>query len=683
MKNIKLAYKMVLVFVFAFSINAFSQKTDGKKRMLFGKEVKPENILQSGHIRCATMENEQFMRDHNPKMESREQFENWIAKKIEERKSLESVASQSGGIIYIPVVVHVIHNGDSYGVEENITDEQVQSQITVMTQDYRRMSGTPGYNTNSVGADIQIEFVLAKVDPNGNPTNGINRINLCQDSWDTSEINSIVKPSTYWNPSDYMNMWSVKFSDGSLLGYAQFPETTLNGMSNSAQDASTDGVVAGYRFFGSSDLATGNFSTPYDKGRTMTHEVGHFLGLLHTFQGGCSNTAGDYCLDTPAVSTSNGGCPVGTNSCTSLAGNDMIENYMDYTDDTCMNIFTANQKSRITTVINNSPRRASLKTSVKDQAIPLFANDAEIKIEAYCSGSASNPCTPANQHQLYLYNRGTANLTNATINYNVNGGANTVINWTGNLASNKYQIVSFSTTQATGTLNVSVATANGVNDQRSSNNTDSKTFSFSDPDPVVPVNHQYTAYVFNLQGDRWGEETTWNIKNSQGTILYSGGPYSNLAAGQTPAAIVQNWNLPANNCYTFSIFDSYGDGIDPGSYSIKTNNGATTVASGGEFLSIETTSFTNSTLSLSTFESLNGIFVYPNPSKDIINISLPNDLDSIDSFAIYNTIGQKIYQQKVSSTADLTVSTASFSKGVYFITVEKDNEKKSIQFIKE
>lgn len=681
MKNITLLKGLSFLFVLTFSLNAFSQSNDGKKRMLFGKEVKSENILQSGHIRCATMENEQFLRSQNSKMETREQFEKWIAQKIEERKSLESVASQSGGIIYIPVVVHVIHNGDAYGVEENITDEQVQSQITVMTQDYRKMTGTPGFNTNPVGADIQVEFVLAKVDPNGNPTNGINRINLCQDSWSTSDINTIVKPSTYWNPADYMNMWSVKFSDGQLLGYAQFPQTSLSGMSNATQDASTDGVVAGYRFFGSSDLATGNFSAPYDKGRTMTHEVGHFLGLLHTFQGGCSNAAGDYCLDTPAVATSNGGCPVGTNSCTALVGNDMIENYMDYTDDSCMNIFTTNQKDRITTVMNNSPRRSTLKTSVKDQAIPLFANDAEIKIEAYCSNTAANPCTPANQHQVYLYNRGNTNLTAASITYNVNGGANSTINWTGNLASNKYELVSFTTTQASGTLNVAVATANGGADQRATNNTDSEVFAFSDP--IVPTNYDYTAYVFNFQGDRWGTETTWNIKNAQGAILYSGGPYTNLPSGQTPAPIVQNWNLPANNCYTFTILDSYGDGISPGNYTIKTNNGATTVASGGDFLTSESNSFTNTSLSTLNFDIMEGIYVYPNPSKDFINISLPNDLDSIDSFVIYNTIGQKIYQQKVATEADLTVSTASFSKGVYIITVEKDNEKKSIQFIKE
>ena len=127
-------------------------------------------------------------------METLEQFEAWMANRIQQQQSM----SQTGGIIYIPVVVHVIHNGDAYGVNENITDEQVQSQITVMTQDYRKMLGTPGYNTNAVGADVQVEFVLAKVDPNGNLTNGIDRVNLCQASWSDTDIDGIVKPTTIW-----------------------------------------------------------------------------------------------------------------------------------------------------------------------------------------------------------------------------------------------------------------------------------------------------------------------------------------------------------------------------------------------------------------------------------------------------------------------------------------------------
>ena len=677
---------LILSLFICFSSVVFAQNKSGD-RTVFGKKVDPKNITPSGHIRCATTEYEQYLREQNPKRESVEQFENWMAQKIEEQKAIQQVASQSGGIIYIPVVVHVIHNGDAYGTNENITDEQVQSQITVMNQDFRKMSGTPGFNSNPIGADTQIEFVLAKVDPNGNPTNGINRINLCENSWSTADIDAIVKPTTIWNATLYMNMWSVNFTDGSLLGYAQFPESSLAGMSTAAQSASTDGVVAGYRFFGSSALTTGAFQAPFDRGRTMTHEVGHFVGLRHIWgDDACSGTTNvatneDFVADTPAAGGPNGGCPAGTNSCPSVPLNDMIENYMDYTDDTCMNIFTTGQKTRITTVMNNSPRRSSLKTSTKDIAIPLFANDGEVKIEAYCTSGASNPCTPANQHQVYLYNRGTDNLTSATINYNVNGGANTPVNWTGNLAPNKYALVSFSTVQNTGTLNVSIASANGGADQRATNNTSSKAFTFSAP--TVPTNYEYTNFTYTLQGDRWGAETTWNLKNAAGTVLYSGGPYTNLAAGQTPAPIVQNWPLPVNGCYTFTILDSYGDGISPGTYSITANSGAVTIVAGGVFTTNEVTSFTNNSLSSQSFDLFDTISLYPNPAKEMVTISVPQGLDVNGKFDLYNALGQKITSKKVSSQNDLIINTNNYQVGMYFINLTIGEYSKTLRFIKE
>jgi hypothetical protein len=665
---------------------------ENKQKQVFGKNVRPENIdPRNGFIRCVTTEYEEYLQENNPKRATSEQFEAWIAPLIEKQKQLQSVSSESGGVIYIPVVVHVIHNGDAYGSNENITDEQVQSQITVMTQDYRRMFGTPGYNTNTAGADTSIEFVLAKVDPNGNPTNGIDRVNLCQDSWSTTDINGIVKPTTIWDPALYMNMWSVNFTDTTLLGYAQFPDASgLGGLNATGGAANTDGVVAGYAFFGSSALATGNFQPPYDRGRTMTHEVGHFLGLLHTFQGACAvspTNGGDYCADTPAVSTPNFGCPAGTDSCTS-AGVDMIENYMDYTDDTCMNIFTINQKARITAVMNNSPRRSTLRTSTKDIAIPLFANDAEVKIENSCGGGTPTcavPNPPLPNKIISLYNRGTANLTAATISYNVDGGTNYTNSWTGSLAPNKFAYITLANTAVNGTLNVSITNANGGADQRATNNTASKTFG-SGTSSIS--NFNFTTYTFNLVGDRYGAETTWNLKNAAGTILYSGGPYTNATANGTQNLVTnQAWSLPANGCYTFTINDSYGDGIccayGAGTYSITTNSGATLVATGGSFSTTESKAFTNNALSNTAFESLNDVYVYPNPTKSVLNIAIPNGVELPSNITITNSIGQIIGNKKVSSTDDLSINTLSLSNGVYFVTISNSNETKTLRFIKE
>lgn len=662
--------KITLIGAFLFGLVLCQAQEKSRKH--FGKTISSENITPSGHIRCVTDEYEQFLQEQNPKRLTNEEFENWIAPKIEQFKQQQLVSSESGGIIYIPVVVHVIHNGDAYGTGENITDEQVESQITVMTQDFRRLAGTPGFNTNPVGADSTIEFVLAKVDPNGNPTNGINRVNLCQASWSTGDIDSTVKPATIWDPNSYMNMWSVNFTDGSLLGYAQFPDGSgLAGMPASGGPANSDGVVAGYRFFGSSDLTTGNFAPPFDKGRTMTHEVGHYLGLRHIWgDGGCS--VDDFCADTPAAGGANGGCPIGTNSCPA-PGNDMIENYMDYTDDTCMNIFTNDQKTRMLTVMNVSPRRASLKTSTKDLPIPLFANDAEVIIENYCTGGGG--CSAG--HKVMLYNRGTSNLTSATISYNVDGGTPYTYNWSGNLSANSYEMITLSTTETSGTFNVSITGANGGADQRGTNNADSASFSFG----AGPTDYAYTTFHMTLVTDDYGYETSWELKNSSDVVVYSGG-----AGGVYPnntTVYDADWTLPAD-CYTFTINDEYGDGIccayGSGSYTITTNSGATTVATGGNFAASESVSFTNASLSNNNF-ALDAISIYPNPTRDILNISIPSQLGTNVSYEVMNYLGQNVLKASSSNT-NFSVNTSSFSSGVYFIKLQTEGGSKTFRFIK-
>jgi len=347
------------------------QMSGQEQPKLFGKPVKSVNP-ENGLIRCASSEYEDYLRAKYPQ-ETREQFENWLRPKIQQQKAQRS-SNGANAVITIPVVVHVIHNGDAYGSNENITDEQVMSQITVLNQDYRRMFDTPGWNNIAVGADTEIQFCLAQVDPNGIATNGIDRVNLGQAAWSSiGAIDGNVKPDTYWDPNKYMNIWTVNYGlQSNLLGYAQFPSTNaVPGNPANAGFANTDGVVIGYEYFGSKDIyPQGSYDSndTYIYGRTATHEVGHFLGLIHIWgdNGSCSVNATDsnkdYCPDTPAASIEHYSCQT-ANSCLSSPGNDMIENYMDYTNDACMNIFTQDQKERMIAILNNAPRRKSLITS--------------------------------------------------------------------------------------------------------------------------------------------------------------------------------------------------------------------------------------------------------------------------------------------------------------------------------
>lgn len=670
---------LFLAFLCLGIFNVTAQRENRSNPVHFGKEISPEKISPDGYIRCLTDEYEAFQRSQNSRNTSKEAFEAALALKIQEYKAQQAVSSQSGGIITIPVVVHVIHNGQAVGVAPNITDAQVESQITVLNQDYRRLTGTPGFNTNPVGADTQIQFALAKVDPNGNPTNGIDRVNLCKAAWligdiTNGEVNTIVKPATIWDPTQYLNMWVVNFVENDVLGYAQFPDGSgLPGLPVNGGFADTDGVVANYNFFGSSVFNDGTFllSAPFDRGRTMTHEVGHWLGLRHIWgDGGCG--VDDFCADTPASDAPNFGCATTHVSCGTV---DMVQNYMDYSNDTCMNIFTQNQKDRMVVIMNNAARRSSLKTSTKDIAIPLFAIDAEVKIENSCAVSCGSSGGPK---VISLYNRGTSNLTSATLNYTINGGANQVFNWTGTLTSNKFATITLPNSSANGTLTVTVATANGTTDQRISNNTATKTFG-------TPVqNYNSNLINFRLQLDFFGADITWTLKNSLGSILYTGGPYQDTSPNLGPL-IQQQWNLPSNDCYTFQIIDSFGDGIccqwGNGYYDIKTPDD-TVIASGGNFSGGESKTFAINLLSTDSFNSLQGISLYPNPTKDILNIKIDGMNGLPNSITIYNALGQVVENKTISSEANLTVNTSNYNSGVYFVKVTKDNESKTLQFIK-
>lgn len=676
-KFFKMKKTSTLFHIFlAAAMFSFAQGQCQKTPQAFGKAVAPTSVNpENGYVRCITTEYEKHLQATDPSRMTDNQFEAWIAPHVERYKNDAAYRSENAGVITIPVVVHVIHSGQAVGVAPNITDSQALSQITAMNNDFRRAAGTRGANTSPVGADTMIQFALAKQDPDGNPTNGVNHVNLCQTSWSTTEINNVVKPTTIWDPNLYLNMWSVQFSDSSLLGYAQFPAGSgLPGVPGGGT-ANTDGVVSNYATFGSTDFNDGTFlmTAPYDKGRTMTHEVGHWLGLRHIW--GDSACGNDFCADTPTAHAANYTCNPNILDCDGL-GNEMVQNYMDYTNDTCMNIFTLDQKARMIAVMNNALRRMTLKTSTKDVALSLFANDAKLKLEETCTPVAVCDA-PAPAAKAILTNAGTAPITSATITYTFNNGANQVINWTGNLAASQAVTVLLPITATdSGVVNAAITSVNGGVDQRATNNTTEGVFILT----PEPIKYAVNKVEFKLRRDAYGSETTWSLKNAAGTVLYSGGPYAN----NSTATLTQTWNLPANGCYVFNIKDSYGDGIAaPGYYNIKTLAGET-IAAGGQFGASESKSFaTAELLGTNTFDMANSIQLYPNPTRNNLTISVSNATETPDAYSIYNTIGQQIASQKITSNTDLTINTSAFSAGVYFIKLSKGSATKTLRFIKE
>ena len=387
----------IIVFSLAVCFSANAQEINNSKQSSTNNSFELtdqtiESINLTGYARCLTDENETALQNKYPNRSNSVDFENWLAPKIEQIKADRLAGRTTQTIFNIPVVIHIIHNGDAIGTGENITDAQALSQIQVMNEDYRRLAGTPGgANTTGLAVDIELNFCIAEADENGAATNGIIRHNIAPytnnvadgtggPDWELRTDVEAMKQTTQWDPTKYLNMWTIRpgglpLPNGlnGLLGYAQFPDNTpnLGGLNASGGISSTDGVVAAFDAMGTIAEDDGSFllNPTYNLGRTMTHEVGHWLGLRHIWgDGDC--TADDFCADTPIAADANYSCNLSADSCPASPGNDQVQNYMDYTNDACMDTFTQDQKDRIQAIMGNSPRRVELNSSTACSIAP-------------------------------------------------------------------------------------------------------------------------------------------------------------------------------------------------------------------------------------------------------------------------------------------------------------------------
>jgi len=370
-------FKLTVVLVFTISCLGSSAQ----------KLLKP---IPKKPLRCYTVERINELREIHPKAETDAQFESWMNQKIKERKQF---AQRPATVNYtIPVVFHIIHNGEGVGTSPNVGAINIQEQMLQLNKDFGNLSNSQYASATATG----IQFVLAEKDPTNNvlAEPGIDRIDRNAKSWNSyaasgwnpSYIDGTVKPNSTWNSNNYFNVWVIpNLTSGStdILGYSTFPSSsTLAGLNNNETD-NTAGIVILSSTVGSSFFPN-NCNNEYGLGKTMAHEAGHFLGLRHIW--GDSNCGTDFCTDTPIHTEANYGVPTHPKSNSCGTADEMFENYMDYCDDIVLNTFTSNQADRVQIVMLNSPRRLSLTTSSVG-AVPV-AGTNRISF-ANCSGVLS------------------------------------------------------------------------------------------------------------------------------------------------------------------------------------------------------------------------------------------------------------------------------------------------------
>lgn len=319
---------ILLIFSFAF-VSGFSQRTCATSDKLAQKMTDPV-----------------FAAYHNAVMDG-------IHSGAAETNKQNSTAAPSA-VITIPVVFHILYKNST----QNISDAQINSQLAILNNDYRKLNS----DFNSVvpaifrplAADMELVFVKANRTPTGQPTDGVVR-KAVANNFNFYDNYYTASGDLAWNTRNYLNIWIGNFNDPELLGFALLP---------SAAGDPDDGLCISYKYFGN----TGTAVPPFNKGRTATHEIGHYFGLYHPWgQDGsaCGNANNsDRVADTPPTSDPYYDCPTfpnDANACDFTEGGSMFMNYMEYVNDGCMAFFTNGQKTVVQNTLAN--QRLSLLSS--------------------------------------------------------------------------------------------------------------------------------------------------------------------------------------------------------------------------------------------------------------------------------------------------------------------------------
>lgn len=482
---------------------------------------------------CGTMENVYRKMKQDPAIQQR--FKNLLDTLSDQYVNAPARSTEAvPDIIYVPVVFHIVHNGKPVGTGENISDAQVQSQIDAMNLHYNFLDpniGNVPAPFQSAVANCHIKFCLAKFDPQGNPTTGIIRHQFAQATWNTQDdIDNTLKPATIWDHTKYLNIWSVKMG-GDLTSQGILAYATLPYIAN----ASDDGVVARSNVIGTINTLAG-----YQLGKTVTHEVGHWLGLLHTWGlgPGCGDQ-GDYIADTPDEDDAAYGCPTFPYiSCPLTTPNGaMFMNYMDYTYDQCSSMFTNGQNDRMHFVLDGS--RSAIKTAANTNC--FYSLDAAV---ASLDFPGDTICSFQFKPIVTIRNEGVIAITSGKLYFQIDGDVVQILNWNGSIPSQgevKITLPEQTTISGVHTLDVTFGNVNGQAADNYSGN-DSKNSSFYVYDggtaASLPLLEGFEAVTF--------PPTNWQVQNPNHDATWMMNPAFSGYGQSTACMSIDNFSYGVN-----------------------------------------------------------------------------------------------------------------------------------------
>ena len=565
-------------------------------------------------LRCGTMERWNSEIENNPNLEEKRQKT--------ERQIKQWKKSSSPNSYNIPVVFHILYENEN----ENISLEQIQSQLDVLNQDFNRTNSdanqTPSEFQN-VAADCNINFCLAQRTPNNDSTSGITYTSTDINSfslYDNRIFHDSLGGKTIWNPKRYLNIYVCDLTNA--LGFASFPGGT----------ESRDAVVINYSNFGTIDL-----SPPFNKGRTATHELGHWLNLLHIWgDGNCGN---DQVQDTPIQDTENYGCPSHPSPTCSNNG-DMFQNFMDYTNDACMNLFTNGQKDRMHATLNT--QRSDL---IQSQACYLPYEDIGIN-ENISPANNQEYCGYEFDLVTSLFNYSTSTIFESQIFFQIDDGEVQMLEWNGSLLPNssiEINLGNFNLTSGEHSLKIYSAYPNGFRDLNPANDTLITNFILVDGTP----------FDFQIQTDNYAEENRWEILNDNKEIIAS---ENELVSNQLNTF---SFCQDIDSCYTLVLYDEYEDGIccDFGNGFISINN---QIFSGDFNSEIE---FDLCKITSVSEKQENTTVIYPNPTTGKLVIESEKIIEYI---RIYDLTGKIVLEKNCYNKED-KLNLYHLNKGSYLI----------------